>query len=91
MVGNKKFNVHKALQIFTGISGRNWDSTFTMGFYCVAFTAQGKKLNRIRLSNTGILFVWCNLRQAYTHQHQLSKNMQTRIIKQMIKHETPLN
>jgi hypothetical protein len=89
MSSGKKFNVHKALQIFTGISGRNWDSNFTMSFSCVAFTAQGMKRNRCKLSHTGLLFVWCDVRQEFTHQHQLSKNMITRIMKRMINHETP--
>ena len=89
MSNSKKFNVHKALQVFTGISGRNWDSNFTMHFSCVAFTAQGMKRNRCKLSYTGLLFVWCTVRQEWTHQHQLSKNMVTRISKIMIDHETP--
>jgi len=85
VASNKKFNVHKALQIFRGITGRNWDSNFTMSFSCVAFTAQGMKRNRFKLSDTGLLFVWCTVRQQWTHQHQLSKNMITRIMKRMIK------
>ena len=89
MSSGKKFNVHKALQVFTGISGRNWDSNFTMHFSCVAFTAQGMKRNRCKLSYTGLVFVWCDVRQEFTHQHQLSKNMVTRIMKRMIDHETP--
>jgi len=89
MSSSKKFNVHKALQVFTGITGRNWDRDFTMSFSCVAFTAQGMKRNRCKLSDTGLVFVWCNVRQEWTHQHQLSKNMVTRIMKRMINHEIP--
>lgn len=83
----RRFNVHHAMQVFTGLTGRNWDSNFTMAFTCVAFTAQGRKRNRLRLSFTGLLFVWCDLRQEWTHQHQLSKNMVTRISKHMINHD----
>lgn len=89
MSNSKNFNVHKALQIFRGITGRNWDSNFTMPFSCVAFTAQGMKRNRCKLSDNGLLFVWCTVRQEWTHQHQLSKNMITRISKRMINHDTP--
>jgi hypothetical protein len=89
MSNSKKFNVHKALQIFTGISGRHWDSNFTKHFSCVAFTAQGMKRNRCKLSYTGLVFVWCDVRQEFTHQHQLSKNMITRISKNMIEGEMP--
>ena len=87
MASSRKFNVHKALQVFTGVTGRNWDSNFTMAFSCVAFTAQGMKRNRCKLSNTGLLFVWCTVRQEWTHHHQLSKNMITRIMKRMIKQD----
>lgn len=89
MSSAKKFNVRKALQIFRGITGRNWDPNFTKHFSCVAFSAQGRKRNRCRLSDTGLVFVWCTVRQEWTHQHQLSKNMVTRISKNMINHEIP--
>ena len=85
MSNSKKFNVYKALREFRDLTGRNWNPNFTMSFSCVAFTAQGMKRNRCKLSDTGLVFVWCNLRQEWTHQHQLSKNMVTRISKRMIK------
>lgn len=85
MARSSKFDVHKALRDFRDLTGRNWDSNFTMSFSCVAFTAQGMKRNRCKLSDTGLLFVWCDVRQQFTHQHQLSKNMITRIMKRMIK------
>jgi len=85
MSNSKKFNVHKALRVFSEITRRNWNPNFTMSFSCVAFTAQGMRRNRCKLSDTGLVFVWCNVRQEWTHQHQLSKNMVTRISKRMIK------
>ena len=85
MSSAKKFNVHKALQVFRGVTGRNWNRNFTMSFSCVAFTAQGMKRNRCKLSDTGLVFVWCTVRQEWTHQHQLTRNMITRISKRMIK------